>query len=377
MVIKSRLLVSLAIAFITTDTAIAELTCMVPPTEREQVSGRFGKYRAGGASNHGSGNTKPHMHDGLDFSTWGVAKPLFATTAGTVIYSGPRGSAGNSVLIKRDNNDVVGYYHLSSILPSIKVNSQVKPGQQLGLSGRTGGGSSMAIHLHFVYGTAQRDQARAKQFASNANKGTFNPAQLPMIFNNNQAVFGYKTDPAPYFCKTFPIQNDGLHAILGKDTKEQHQILFGNIPPGGVPPTDVASADTAAANIDAAVAGSLGQTSVEFLSNSDGYGALPAPPFGEYVTMSTSEMMATEATRRFSDVEWDNNLTKVSSRALWVDYNRTIGVSNYMTEATYRKKERVEALLALYTSLKLRNSKDRTNMAHERALVDSVGQAIK
>ena len=41
----------------------------------------------------------------------------------------------------------------------------------------------MVKHLHFTYGTAQRDEARAKAFAQDASKGTFNPGQLPSAFN--------------------------------------------------------------------------------------------------------------------------------------------------------------------------------------------------
>jgi len=93
--------------------------------------------------------------------------------------------------------------------------------------------------------------------------------------------------------------------------------------------------------------------------------------------MSTSEMMMTEATRRFSDSEWNNSITHVSSRALWVDYNRAIGVSNYMAEAIYRKKEKVEALLAVYTSQKLARQRVMTQLDRERAQTDQTSQSIK
>jgi hypothetical protein len=357
--------------------AVAD-TCMVSPTDKEVVSGRFGKFRGGGASNHGSANQKAHMHDGLDFSTSGASQPLYATTEGTVMHAGVRGSAGNAVLIKRDNGDIVAYYHMSGILKEIQRGVKVKPGQQLGLSGNTPS-TAMVKHLHFTYGTAQKDDARAKAFSENAQRGPFDPAQLPPVFNR-QADIGYKTDPAPYFCKTYPIQ-DGHpehQAILGKDTKAQHELLFGDVPAGGVPPEAGSEpVQVAAANADAALADAAGKTPAGYLSDSDGYGALPTAPIGGYDTMSTSEMMMTEAMRRFSDSEWNNNITHVSSRALWVDYNRAIGVSNYMAEAIYRKKEKVEALLAVYTSQKLARQRVMTQLDYERAQTDQTSQSIK
>jgi murein DD-endopeptidase len=112
------------------------------------------------------------------------------------------------------------------------------------------------------------------------------------------------------------------------------------------------------------------------LKDSDGYGSLPTAPIGGYDTMSTSEMMLTEATRRFNDANWSTNLTKVSSRALWVDYSRAIGVGNYLAEATYRKKERVEALLAVYTAQKMKGIRTQVQASHERALRNDVARSI-
>lgn len=357
--------------------AIAD-TCMVSPTDKEVVSGRFGKFRGGGASNHGSANTKAHMHDGLDFSTNGASLPLYATTDGVVMHAGVRGSAGNTVLVKRDNGDIVAFYHMSDILKEIQKGTKVKAGQKLGLSGNTPA-TTMVKHLHLTYGVPQKDQARAKAFAESAHKGPFEPSQLPPVFNR-QADIGYKTDPSPYFCKTYSIQ-DGHpehYPILGKDTKAQHNILFGDVPSGGVPP-DVGSepVQVAAANADAALANEAGKSTADFLSDSDGYGALPTAPIGGYDTMSPSEMMLTEATRRFSDSEWNKNVTLVSSRALWVDYNRAVGVGNYMSEAVYRKKEKVEALLAVLTSQRLASQRAQTDWARERAQVDQVKNTIK
>src|SRR5471030_65000 len=363
----------LAISF----AALAQDTCMVPPTTQQQVSGRFGKFRPGGAGNFGSGNANPHMHDGLDFTTGGVAGAVLATTDGTVTWARLRGSAGNTVMIKRGNGEIVAYYHMSSI--AVNEGDTVAAGQRIGTSGNTGMGAGSAVHLHFVYGVPNSSNVRAKSFSADAGKNpSFNPAQLPNSISST--TFGYPTDPSPYFCQSFPIQNDGLYPVLGDNTKDQYARLFGSTPTMGVPPSmQFDATQVAAANGDALQAAARGGSGnlASMLSDSDGYGALPSAPLGDYETMSPLEMMSTEAKRRFSDAQWSTNVVKVSSRALWVDYVRAVGVSTYMEEAIREKKERVDALLALYTSQKLAARRARVSYAAQRAQQAAVVGAIK
>jgi murein DD-endopeptidase len=361
-----------------TTTIAATATCMVSPTTMSVVTGRFGKFRPGGAGNLGSGNSKPHMHDGLDFGTGGTSAPLYATTDGVVTWATQRGSAGNTVMIKRDNGELAVYYHLAYL--NVKKGDTVTAGQVIGQSGRSGMMPNGAIHLHFIYGVKNADDSRAKSFSIDAVKNpAFNPAQLPNAINKKD--FGYPTDPSPHFCTTFPINdgNAGLSPILGADTKAQYTKLFGSAPAMGViPATQFDATQVAAANGDALQAAALGATTMAaVLSDTDGYGALPSPPIGDYETMSPAEMLSTEARRRFSDAEWNTNIPKVSSRALWVDYLRAIGVSNYLNDAIARKKERVEAMLALYTSQKLSIKQARTTMAQEIATRADAARAIK
>lgn len=358
-------------------------SCMVSPTQKEIVSGRFGKFRNGGVENHGSSNQTPHMHDGLDFSTSNANQPLFATTEGVVTWVGVRGSAGNTVMIKRPSGDIVAYYHLSGFDPAMKVGAQVQPGQVVGISGNTNRGNettgNMAKHLHFVYGASNSVAARVKAFTANAGQGPFNPAQLPSVFNQQSGI-GWKTDPSPYFCKTYPIVdgNPAQAGILGSDTKQQHAILFGSVPNGGTPPNlHFESSQVSAGNADAVIANSRGSSVEAMIKDTEGYGALPSAPLGGYETMSASEMMFTESTRRFTDAKWANELPKLSLRALWIDYDRAIGVGNYLDEAIYRKKERVEALLAIYTSQKIGNARNSVKNAHAVATKNAVVNAIK
>jgi murein DD-endopeptidase len=356
--------------------AYGDEVCMVSPTQQQQVSGRFGKFREGGAANFGSSNDKPHMHDGLDFSTHGTAAPVLATTDGTVIWARLRGSAGNTVMIQRDSGEIATVYHLSAI--SVKQGDHVTAGQQIGLSGNTGMGPGGAVHVHFIYGVPNSGSARAEAFSANAVKNpTFNPAQLPNAVSKKD--FGYATDPSPYFCSTFPIQDDGLGSILGADTQAQYQKLFGSTPPMGAASSEFDPVQTEAANGDALQAAAKGASGniATVLTDVDGYGALPSPPLGQYETLSPAEMQATEAERRFTDSEWNTNIANVSTRALRADYARELGVSAYLNHAIQLKKERVEALLALYTSQKLARLRGSLVDVRQRAERAAVTEAIK
>ena len=353
-------------------------TCMVSPTQKDLVTGRFGKFREGGAANFGSGNAKPHMHDGLDFSTGAQPGQVVATADGVVTWAKARGTAGNTVMIRRPSGETAVFYHLSHI--AVNEGDQVKAGQVIGTSGATGMGPTGVVHLHFIYGVPSADDARAKTFSADSAKNpTFNPGQLPTSLANKSAAFNYPTDPSPYFCSTYPIKPDGLEPVLGGDTKAQYAKLFGSTPAMGVPPsTQFDPTAIAAANGDALQAASKGASTLAgVLNDADGYGALPSAPLGDYESMSPGEMLATEAKRRFMDSQWNQNVTKVSSRALWVDYLKALGTSAYINEAIRQKKERVEALMAVYTSQKLAGKRAQVEAAQMRALRDDVTRAIK
>lgn len=349
--------VAIACSLLIAGSAFAE-TCMVSPTTKEVVSGRFGKSRSGGEGNFGSANQNPHMHDGLDFSTSGLSVPVVSPTDGTVIYAGARGTAGNAVLVKRSNGDIVAFYHLSGI--TVKVGQQIKAGDQFGVSGNTPT-TGMVKHLHLTYGTSARNDAKAKAFNPEMLKRSFDPGSL-----SNSAKFqsgiGYKTDPSPYFCDTYPIQDGHPEdaKVLGADTKSQYEILFGTPPENGVRPDTPGLDDVqvAAANADAATADSMGKSIEDVAGDSGTFGSLPESPVGDYKSMSANEMMQTEAFRRFTDSKWNNELASASRRALILDYIRADGFSNYMDVAISRKKESIEALLASYVSLKSKRIKD-------------------
>ena len=362
------------------EVARADGDCMIAPVASVSgflpVSGRFGKNRPGGASNHG-GNPVPHTHDGLDFSTDGKKMPVYATANATVTLAQFLKGAGNTIRARRDDGSIMEYYHLDSFAKDIRPGAKISAGQQIGVSGNTG---VSQIHLHYVYARPTASGQRAVNFPERAaqyNKA-FNPAQLPNALTNNKSGVGFRTDPAPFFCDTFKIQDDGLYPYLTDNTKDQHLKLFGNVPPGGAQPNaKYEDAQVAAANADAVQAKEAGKPPEEWLSDSDSYGALPSPPTGEYDTLSTHEMMMTESQRRLADWNWHKNLTTVSERALYLDYLRAVGARNYIAHSIQQKQERIEALLAVYLSLKLQNQQQSAHDIASSAMGRATERAIK
>ena len=342
--------------------------CMIPAERIGTVTSRFGISRGTSGS-----HPKPYQHDGLDFRTRG-AVPLYASADGIVTALGARGNAGNALLIKRPSGEVYGYYHLSGFMPGLRVGSPVKAGQQVGFSGNTNAGSSTSgnflHHLHVVYGVPSASAQRAAGFKSSGEAKPFSLGTLPSAFTNKAIdTLAYRTDPSPYFCQTFPIDdgNPSLKPVLGADTKAQFEILNGKLPPSvGSPNASYDTAQTQAANEQVANAQAQGKELLDTLSDADGFGALPTAPIGAYATMSTQEMMLTEASRRFSDASWNAEIAEVSSRALYLDLLAARGVSNYLLEATYRKRERIEALMATYTSLRLKGQRESTRQAQQQ-----------
>ncbi len=84
------------------------------------------------------------MHNGVDFRG-GTGTPIMAAGGGTVVYAGPRGGYGNTVVIDHGNSLATLYAHQSAIY--VSVGATVSSGQVIGAVGSTG--FSTGPHLHF------------------------------------------------------------------------------------------------------------------------------------------------------------------------------------------------------------------------------------
>lgn len=114
------------------------LGTFVNPCPGAVLTSNFG-YRDEPIAGAGNG------HNGIDLGTGEYNIPTYAAAAGTVIYAGEAGTAGNLIIIDHGKGLVTKYMHHEKIF--VEKGQKVEKGQQIGLSGTTG--MSTGNHLHF------------------------------------------------------------------------------------------------------------------------------------------------------------------------------------------------------------------------------------
>lgn len=354
------------VGFAVTPQSADAASCAIDPTKGAggmAATSRFGIYRPyyNGGKGGGHGGQDLRSKDGT---------PLYSPFDGTVAYKSvqPVG-AGNFLAIKNDQGHLVWFMHLTGYANGIAVGTKVTAGQFVALSGKTGGppGNEYPPHLHLEYTVPRKDDARNTVIKKGMSREQVFNAQR--VFTQKKDGT-YTTDPAGFMCEPYHFVGSAAadNAVLGKDTKEQYAILYGDVPNGTRANAEYTDVQTVAANSVAIQAAAAGKTPTEYLSDRDSYGALPGVRYEKYENTSPSEMLAKESKRRMIDAEWQKSLTLVSKRALWVDYLQTIAVSNYMQEAIHRKKEKVEGLLAILVSQEADNLTNKVNTARARAV---------
>lgn len=85
------------------------------------------------------------QHTGLDFSTENQNIPVYATADGIILEAGFDAVKGNYVKINHLNGYTTLYAHLSEL--DVKAGDQVKKGDVLGMTGKTG--MATGIHCHY------------------------------------------------------------------------------------------------------------------------------------------------------------------------------------------------------------------------------------
>jgi murein DD-endopeptidase MepM/ murein hydrolase activator NlpD len=131
------------------------------PTEAEIIASGKGKFAwpVRGEIISGFGSNGPgQRNDGLDIRAPQGA-PVLAAADGKVAYAGNQvPSFGNLVLVKHADGWVTAYAHLSSI--NVKMQQDVRQGEQLGAVGSTGGANESKLHFEMRYAPTVKDKAK-------------------------------------------------------------------------------------------------------------------------------------------------------------------------------------------------------------------------
>ncbi len=85
-------------------------------------------------------------HLGVDYAA-PLGTPVWATAGGRVTFVGPRGGAGNAVIINHPNGMASTYMHLARFARGLAPGQQVRQKQVIGYVGMTG--LATGPHLHF------------------------------------------------------------------------------------------------------------------------------------------------------------------------------------------------------------------------------------
>ena len=95
--------------------------------------------------------TKPDFHPGIDIAA-ALGAPVWAASAGTVLYAGPAAGFGNEIILAHRGNVTTVYGHMSRLL--VTAGAAVTAGQPIALVGSEG--ESTGPHLHFEVHVGQR-----------------------------------------------------------------------------------------------------------------------------------------------------------------------------------------------------------------------------
>lgn len=217
-------------------------SCMVDPIDNVTASSQYGKYRPDYGSVH-QGHDLVNPKGGK--AGW-EGRKMYAASEGEIIFVGFRnGNYGNMIAIKRTNagtqtGDVVIYKHVRNVY-KVKKGDIVKPGQQIGYYSGTKlsatDNSGYAPHLHFEYMTT-KDRSQQYEydpvkktvvgkFARHGGKGYWD--RVVRGLTNGQ----YYTDPTPYICNDWPMQDPSNTGFRFKTIREQYNFILAKLGKSG------------------------------------------------------------------------------------------------------------------------------------------------
>ena len=83
-----------------------------------------------------------------------TSQAIPSPVAGTVVSAGPMGNAGNAVILRGEQGELVYIFHMSSI--DVKAGQRVGYGQDLGNQGSTGNSTGPHVHIEASSATIDR-----------------------------------------------------------------------------------------------------------------------------------------------------------------------------------------------------------------------------
>lgn len=394
----------------------------IMPNQGRRSAGRFGEFRSrsGGAGSH----------NGIDISRAnGSDVILKAIGPGKIISYDTRSSGSNNtsttnpLIMQMDTGDRIMYRHTDPRYQkqfNAFPGQRIKAGQDIAYMSNKGCGSC-AVHLHIEYGVKGK---RGLDVWLNKN--------LDQVFKNpsmalKQKIKGaapyvgsseYKlTDPTPYLPSDVVIvatpEGQALEnkyvPYLGNTIRTQWNALYSSstgitLPVGssvdGVPvkqgrklPALAFSGDVSmdaygSAQVQVAQMIADGTISPEAAASGTIYAndvAQYAPPrtiFGGTaddvpfdigaLNSTPAELIENIGNGRYGNSKWFNELATMSMMGLLIEKLNIINAQNYLTKEIHKQNERLEALLAAYTSSETQRYSGSVDEIYARAEMPTV-----
>lgn len=132
-----------------------EKTFLKSPLKYARVSSKFNPKRMHPILHRTKG------HWGVDYAA-PTGTPVWAAASGRITYRGPRGGAGNCVIINHDNGMQTIYMHLSKFHKGQAVGQRVRQKDVIGYVGATGLATGPHLHFGVKVGGRYVDPAKLK-----------------------------------------------------------------------------------------------------------------------------------------------------------------------------------------------------------------------
>ena len=115
--------------------------------------------RACFSSGFGFRHDRPRRHNGIDLST-GHPHAVYAAADGVVEEMQSAGRYGNMILIRHNNRVQTRYAHLSSFGSDMHIGHEVRRGDAIGRTGKTGNATAVILHYEIIVNGEPRDPMR-------------------------------------------------------------------------------------------------------------------------------------------------------------------------------------------------------------------------